>query len=155
MLGLDLTERVEVEILGAKWTLKPIPWAKLETLRIALAEASDALQAASKKAADAQKGEGKTRALREFERANVPYLAACAELVRWGVDRTPSERLNAVPRVTETFAGQSFEVLAPAVGEALCRVTYDPDDGLRLVDAVAARVMEANSVEKDDLLGFR
>lgn len=155
MLGLDLSEREAVEVFGGAYTLKPVPWAKIEALRIDLASAFDAREAARDRLIEATDEAGKATAFRDLQRASIPYHAACAEIVRWGVDLTPSDALNAVPRVSETFAGRSFDLLAPAVVEALCRVGPAEPGGVRLVDALAARVFEANSVEAADLAGFR
>jgi hypothetical protein len=189
MLGLDLSEREEVEVRGAKWTLRPVPWAKLEELRVALVEAHDARTAARRKLVAAVEpdeskasqvpGEGhgdgpfdakmerlrlkleeaerefsQAKALRAVQQAWVPYLAACGELVRWGVAGVPVPLLAAVPMERETFAGQSHEVLARAVVEVLLKASHLGDD-VPLVDALAGEVLKANDVDPAALLGFR
>lgn len=164
MIGLDINETTEVEVAGGKWRVGVVPWGKMEALRLALGEAADARTAASQKVIDAKGDEAATAAaVREWQRASVPYLEACAEIVRWGVRSTPVERLNAIPMGSEKADGVEVQVLDRRVVEVLKR-TRGPEeldeDGKpkltpRLVDSLALAVITENDVSAEDLLGFK
>lgn len=160
MLGLDINETTEVEVAGGKWRIGMVPWGKLEALRLAMLEAADARVAASAKVV-ASKGDdaATTAAVREWQRASVPYLEACAEIVRWGVRSTPVERLNAIPLGSEKVDGVEVPVLDRRVLEVLKRAegpkAVDGSLSLRLIDSLATVVLTENSVSAEDLLGFK
>lgn len=154
MLGLDITESEEIEVYGGKWRIGAIPWGKLELLRLALSRAYEGVTAAGARLRDATDEAGKREAVHDWQAARVPYLEAAGEIVRYGVRATPSAALNAVPLGREQVAGVEVPVLSPSVVEVLKRVEQTGPDAPRLIDALAARVLEANELRPEDLLGF-
>lgn len=160
MIGLDINETVDVELSGGTWRIGVIPWGTLEALRLTLGEAGDARAGASEKVIAAKGDDVATNAaVREWQRANVPYVEACAEIVRWGVRSTPVEALNSIPLGSEKVDGVEVPVLDRRVVEVLKRASPPvADDGSlapRLIDSLAALVLTKNSVTTDDLLGFK
>lgn len=160
MLGLDINETADVTLAGGTWRIGVVPWGKLESLQMALMEAADARVVASTKVVASKGDEAATNAaVREWQRASVPYMEACAEIVRWGVRSTPVERLNAIPLGVEKIDGVEVPVLDRRVLEVLKRTSGPTaEDGSltpRLIDSLASLVINENKISAEDLLGFK
>lgn len=137
MLGVDYSERLTCEAGGARWTLKLLPFGKLEELQQALNEAARPVREAA--------AEGKDAALR----ASWPAVVrASCELVRWavvGCDRAWPGR--SAERVR--YDDAEHEVLTVGCVEALAHVSH----GL-LVNELARHAVEANDLPLEVALGF-
>lgn len=139
-LFIEDSERVEVESHGVKWQIGPIPIGKLDEFELAVAEARRPL---------AGLVEGTPEHAAALARWWVDYAKVSRDVVRWGVKGWDAEKL---PRRTEKAeaAGRSFDVLTPAIVEALSRVASGA-----LVSFLAGEVLKANRVDGDALLGFK
>jgi hypothetical protein len=135
MMGIDLSDTVEVEVAGKPWRVGLVPYGQLETLRLRLLRSRETWLAAE--------SDGEAR-----DAASVAVSEAMSEIVRWGLRSWPSA--TPMPTEREAFAGRSFDLLARPMLDKLCHVR-----GGGLVADLAVAVLDANRLDEDTLLGFQ